>query len=484
MRNGLYPPWLLWIWLGIAVALMTCVSLHGQPPSMEAASEPIGSVASPSAEALSQDESTRTPATEELELEEIRQPWITNDAVLTGVLMVLLGGIFWTSKYGGPGWQLFYRFVPMLLLCYFLPSLLTFFGIVDPEQSQLYFVASRYFLPASLVLLTISIDLNEVLKLGPKAGIMFLTGSLGVIFGGPFAMLVVSWFNPDLVGGTGENAVWRGLATIAGSWIGGNANQVAMKEMFTPSNELYSVMIAIDVIVAQIWMGLLLLGVGNADRIDRFFRADASSIERLKAKMEAFSLGVAQIPTTADLMSLMSVAFGATGVSHVVAEYLAPWFHQNYPQLDDFGLDEPFFWLIVTATTIGVGLSFTSVRNLEGVGASKMGTLFIYFLVATIGLKMDIHAVFKHPGLFLVGGVWMLFHVSLMLVVAYLIKAPFFFLAVGSKANIGGAASAPVVAAAFHPSLAPVGVLLAVLGYALGTYGAMLCAWSMRLVAP
>ena len=104
--------------------------------------------------------------------------------------------------------------------------------------------------------------------------------------------------------------------------------------------------------------------------------------------------------------------------------------------------------------------------------------------VATIGLNMDITAIYRHRGLFLVGAIWMVIHVSLMFLVGWLVRAPYFFLAVGSKANIGGAASAPVVAAAFHPSLAPVGVLLAVLGYALGTYGAWLCGLLMQQVAP
>ena len=129
-------------------------------------------------------------------------------------------------------------------------------------------------------------------------------------------------------------------------------------------------------------------------------------------------------------------------------------------------------------------MSFTRARQLEGAGASKIGTVCIFILVATIGLQMDILAVFEHPGLFVVGGIWMIFHVMLLAIVGKLIRAPYFFLAVGSKANIGGAASAPVVAAAFHPSLAPVGVLLAVVGYALGTYGAYICALMMQAVAP
>ena len=95
---------------------------------------------------------------------------------------------------------------------------------------------------------------------------------------------------------------------------------------------------------------------------------------------------------------------------------------------------------------------------------------------------MNIFSIFNNPGLFIVGIVWITIHATLMILVAKLIKAPFFFLAVGSQANIGGAASAPIIASAFHPSLAPVGVLLAVLGYAVGTYGAWLCGILMQSI--
>ena len=167
-----------------------------------------------------------------------------------------------------------------------------------------------------------------------------------------------------------------------------------------------------------------------------------------------------------------------------MADTIAPAISEHAPYLAErFSLGSGFFWLIVIATTVGIVLSFTSVRNYEGAGASKIGSVFIYILVVTIGMKMNILGIFENPGLFLVGLTWMAFHVGLLFVIGKLIKAPFFFLAVGSKANIGGAASAPVVAAAFHPSLAPVGVLLAVLGYALGTYGAYICGILMQMAA-
>ena len=420
---------------------------------------------------------------------------IQNDAVIFGILMLMLGFVFYTSNSENPWLKGFYSIVPMLLLCYFLPSLLTFFGIVNHQRSELYFVVSRYLLPACLVLLTLSIDLREILKLGPKALIMFLTGTVGVVLGGPLAVLLFAWISPETVGGEGPETVWRGLATVAGSWIGGGANQAAMYDIFmlnddmtsterTQADKLYGVMVAVDIIVAEIWMLFLLLGVGQAKRIDAFFNADASAVDELQKKMEDFSKKTARIPTATDLMVLLAIAFGVTAFCHYSADFLGPYVESNYPALKKFSLNSKFFWLIVLSTTVGVSLSFTRVRNYESAGASKIGTLFIFILVATIGMKMDIWALAEHPLLFAVGGVWMLFHVGLLFLVGWLIRAPYFFLAVGSKANIGGAASAPVVAAAFHPSLAPVGVLLAVLGYALGTYGAWLCAIMMQAVAP
>ena len=123
------------------------------------------------------------------------------------------------------------------------------------------------------------------------------------------------------------------------------------------------------------------------------------------------------------------------------------------------GKDSPFassfFWLVVLTTAGGLIYSATKVRRFEGAGASKLGSVFIYILVATIGMKMDLGKALEEPQLILVGIIWMLIHVGLLFLVAKLIRAPFFFLAVGSKANVGGAASAPVVAAAFHPSHGP-----------------------------
>ena len=408
---------------------------------------------------------------------------ITNDASVLGLLVIILAFIFYTSSSKNPFWTKFYTYIPALLLCYFLPSILNSLGIISGDESGLYFMASRYLLPASLVLLTLSIDVKGIIALGPKAIIMFLAGTFGIVIGGPLTILLLSEIAPGLVGGVGPDEVWKGLATIAGSWIGGGANQTAMKEMFGSSDQLFSAMITVDVIVANIWMAFLLYGAGISSKVDKWFKADSTSIEKLKTSLAAYQSKVTRIPNLTDLMVIVAIGIGFTGLAHIGADVIAPWVSENAPHLAKFSLTSKFFWLIVIATTGGLILSFTKFKEYEGAGASKVGSLFLYILVATIGMKMDALSILENPGLFLIGIVWMLIHVSVLLLVGKLIKAPFFFVAVGSQANVGGAASAPIVASAFHPSLAPVGVLLAVFGCALGTYAAWFCAILMQLAA-
>ena len=454
-------------------------------------------------------------------------PLFANDTIIFGVLCVTLALIFYSSSL--PRFSKFYKVIPALLLCYFIPSVLSSVGLIadkwidvsatithlqslygnldgvtnlktlkdyiilhniEPSSysqfiggSKLYYVSSRFLLPASLVLLTMSIDLKGVFKLGSKALIMFLTATIGVMIGGPLAIVFFNFVAPEILIEVEGTELWKGLSTVAGSWIGGGANQLAMKEQWEVSDSLFSIMAVVDVLVAEVWMAFLLLGVAKSDKIDMYFKADNSSITTLKNKMEKFSLETARVPSFNDLIILLGIGFGVTSIGHLVGDNLSVWIIENAPYLVDFGLGSSFFWLIITATTIGVILSFTKIKSYEGAGASKIGTVFIYILVASIGMKMNLNAIVDNISLFAIGFVWMIIHVGLLFVVAKIIKAPYFFLAVGSKANIGGAASAPVVAGAFHPSLAPVGVLLAVLGYALGTYAAFACALMMKWVS-
>lgn len=406
---------------------------------------------------------------------------ITNDAVVLGLLAATLGVVFWTAARPDGFWKKFYGVVPALLLCYLLPAIYNSIGLIDGETSGLYPMARDYLLPSALVLLCVAIDLGAVLRLGPKAVIMFLTGTLGVMLGAIVAFVAMGVIHPETVAGD----TWRGMTTLAGSWIGGGANQAAMKEVFAVDATLFGQFVAVDVLVASVWLAVLLFLAPRAQAFDRWTRADVSAIEDLKRRIEEYQAEHSRIPTLPDLMVVLAVGLGLTGLSHLLADPLVAWI-AGLPaewNLSDYSLDSRFLWIVLFATTFGLLLSFTRARQLEGVGASRVGSAMLYMLVATIGMHMDLGALLDRPWLFLLGFIWIVVHAVLMLGVAKLIRAPLFFMAVGSQANIGGAASAPVVASAFHPALAPVGVLIAVLGYALGTYCAYLTGLVLQAMA-
>ncbi|MEN8858261.1 MAG: DUF819 family protein [Flavobacteriaceae bacterium] len=435
----------------------------------------------------------------------MEQPLFTNDAIVFGILMISLGFVFYTESKTSGFWHKFYKIVPGLFMAYFIPAIFTTIGAIAPEwesvnattgevvkgKSQLYYVASRFLLPAALVLMTLSIDLKAIFNLGSKALIMFFTGTVGIIIGGPIAILLISIVSPETVGGADFDAVWRGLSTLAGSWIGGGANQTAMLEIYQYNPAKYGGMVFVDIVVANVWMAILLIGIGKKDRINKWLKADTSAIEELKEKVTRFTQKVKKNPTLTDYMIILALAFGAVGFGHFAAKYLAEFFSNVVAGIESdimrnifTFLGSQFFWLVSISTIIAVLLSYTKARNYEGAGASKIGSIFIYVLVATIGMKMDLGMIFDNWSLIVIGIIWMSIHAGLLILVAKLIKAPYFFLAVGSQANVGGAASAPIVAQAFHPSLATVGVLLAVFGYAIGTIAAIGCTILLELAAP
>ena len=431
------------------------------------------------------------------------KPIFTNDAIVFGILMLSLGFVFYTESLKTGFWPKFYKIVPGLFMAYFIPAIFTTFGVISPEwkttnaageivsnSSQLYYVASRFLLPAALVLMTLSIDLKAIFNLGSKALIMFFTGTVGVIIGGPLAILLISIFSPETVGGADFDAVWRGLSTLAGSWIGGGANQTAMLEIYKYNPAKYGGMVIVDIVIANVWMAILLIGIGKKDKINKWLKADTTAIEELKEKVIEFTQKIKKNPTLTDFMIMLAIGFGTVGFGHFSAKYLSAFFSDFVAAIDSqtwrnvFSfLGSSFFWLISISTIIAILLSYTKAKNYEGAGASKLGSIFIYILVATIGMKMDLNQAFENPGLIAIGIVWMTIHAILLIIVAKIIRAPYFFLAVGSQANVGGAASAPIVAQAFHSSLATVGVLLAVFGYAIGTVGAILCTILMELAS-
>ena len=406
-------------------------------------------------------------------------PLFTNDAIVLGILLGTLALIFYSTRV--KFFAKFYKVVPPILLCFFIPGLLSSFNLISAMESQLDETASRFLLPTCLVFFTLGIDFQAIKKLGGKAIFVFLIGAVGVMVGGPLGLLVGKAIDPGFLNRNGEE-VWRGLATIAGSWTGGNANQLALKEIFQPAPDIFAQTSVIDVLFSEIWLGLLLYFVGRAALIDKKMKADASVIDEIRIRVETD--GVKQKnPDFQELTILMAVGFGITAVSHLLADIIAPFIETNYPALKAYSLASKSFWIVTFASSTGLVLSTTKARQLDALGATKFGTLFLYMLITTIGMQLHIFDAFSNPTLLMVGLIWILTHAAFTLLAARLVRAPFFFTAVGSQANVGGVASASVVAAAFHPSLAPIGVLLAILGNAIGTYCGYITGLIMQWIA-
>ncbi len=405
---------------------------------------------------------------------------IQDDIVVLGLIAATLGLVFYgASRPSGP-WRKFFAFVPPLLLCYFIPGIYNSIGLIDGAQSHLYNpVASRVLLPAALVLLTMTVDLRAIAKLGPKLLVIYIATSASVMLGGVLAFLLMRVLAPETMAGD----TWAGMAALAGSWIGGGANMLAMKEVFHVDATTFGQFAVVDAGVAYVWMALLLLWAQRAAAMDQKRGADTSALDSLRERVSAYKATHERIPTLSDWMILIGIAFGAVGLAHAVAKVLAAFLAAHTTWAAPMGLHQAFPWMIAICTLIGLGLSLTRARTLEGAGASTLGTVLLYFLIASIGMQMDIAALLDKPMLFLLGALWLAIHAALLWVVARLLRVPFFYFAVGSQSHIGGPASAPVVAAAFHPALAPVGALLGTLGYATGTVLAYVMGLILRALA-
>jgi len=392
------------------------------------------------------------------------------------VLAVLLGvmaALFAFAQH--PLGQRCFKVVPLLVFAYFVPTGLSNAGVI-PTQSPLYEFIKDWLLPAALVLLTMSVDIPAVLRLGRNMLVLFLAGTATVVLGGPLAYLAFGSLVPAELG----DQAWKGLAALSGSWIGGGANFVAIGESVGTTDSTLAMMVVVDVALANVWMAVLLFFSAHDEKMDARIGADRRALEELRRKSEAFQRQVARPPVLGDLFAILFIAIGGTVLAAAAAPVVAESVASLLPGAAEI-LGE-FAWKVLLVTALGVAISFTPLRRLEGAGASKIGSVMLYLLVASIGAKAEFAKVLEVPGLLVVGAAWIGLHAGSLLLLRRYLKAPIFSMAVGSQANIGGAASAPIVAGAFHPALAPVGALMGVVGYVLGTAAGLVCAFLLRWV--
>lgn len=338
-----------------------------------------------------------------------------------------------------------FRFPPPLFWIYFLPMIFSGLGIL-PQQHAIYPRITSTVLPAGLILLLVSTDIKAILKLGRPALLMMLTGSAGIMIGAP---LVVMLFKPWL-----PADAWSGFGALSASWIGGSANMIAVKEAIHTPDSVFFPMIVVDTVVAYSWMGLLILLEGFQKIYDKKNRSDRRVVEALARKTASAETSTQKIRFQY-LPLIFAVAFGGAWISNGLAGILG---------------NGSFAWTIILASTLGILLSLTSLRRLESHGASRAGYLFLYLVLTSIGARASLSGIFSAPILIVAGIVLILIHAVFLLIVSRAVRIPLCLVAAASQANIGGPASAPIVAAVYEPALAPVGLLLGILGNVMGTY--------------
>jgi uncharacterized membrane protein len=372
---------------------------------------------------------------------------------------------------------------------YFLPMLANTLGLIPPERNAAdlvitptYDAIAHYCLPACLVLLLVNVDLRRIWRLGPVALAVMLAGSLGIVVGGPIIQLLFGrWLPPD---------IWRGLGALSASWVGGSANLVAVaasEGVKTPSDML-GMMIVVDSIVPYAWMGLLIIVSARQAGFDRWNRSKMGILDDLRRRAGEGS-AITHPITLRHVVLMFSVAAAATWTACLLSDWLAPnlkaWAQAHLPHWLEgvkFILS-PGTLTIILATTMGLVLSFTPVRRLERFGASTVGYGLLYFVLAAIGARTSLARLGGAPVMVLAGVVWVLIHAAFTLAAGRILRVPMALLATASQANIGGTASAPVVAGVYQPGLAPVGLLLAVLGNIIGTYTGIACAYLCEKVS-
>ncbi len=357
----------------------------------------------------------------------------------------------------------FFDLLPAVFWIYFLPMLAATFGLISAE-SPVYGIITTWLLPASLVLLLLPVDIKAILRLGPAALAMFFIGAAGIIVG---TVISFTLFKP-LIG----NDFWSGFGALSASWTGGSVNLIAVKEALSVRDAVFAPMVIVDTVVPYVWMGIMMAMVGLQPAFDRWNRADRVILEHLGKSAGEHPATSGGQRTPSGIALTLIVSFAGSGAAYLIARQL--------PQIRDIANN--YTWTIIIVSLIGIMLSFSPARNLERSGATRTGYDLLYFVLTAIGAKASVACIGSALVLIAAGMLIVAIHAAVLLVGARLMRAPMFLVAAASQANIGGVASAPLVAEVYQPGLASVGLLLAILGNIVGTWLGIACAQLCRLI--
>jgi len=376
-------------------------------------------------------------------------------------LIAIIGLIYYLnskSEFSG-----LFKYLPTVIWIYFLPMFSTTLGIL-PESSVLYDWIKTYLLPPALILLLLSSNFPALKKLGSKAILIMFIATISVVIGGIVSFTIfASWLPYDS---------WKGLGALSGSWIGGSANMVAVGSSIGTPDDLFGIMIIVDTVVGYGWMGIVIFFSAYQERIDRWNGVETSLVENINIQMSDIDSKRRPIRFI-DLITILSIGIIGGYYSLKIGEWLP-----------DLGrIVTSFGWTIIIVSILGIIFSLTPLSDLENAGASHIGNFFLYLLLATLGAKANLTSIIYAPVFLLVGICWIVVHAAIIFIGGRLLKVPMFLIATSSQANIGGVVSAPIIATVYQKSLAPVGLLMGVLGNIIGIYFGLLTAWALSWIS-
>lgn len=386
---------------------------------------------------------------------------ITNPVLIVVILIAIETLVLGLSRHERT--KRYFDLLPAVFWIYFLPMLAATFGLIT-VTSPVYGLITTWLLPASLVLLLLPVDMKAILRLGPAALAMFFIGAAGIIAG---AVVSFALFKP-LIG----PEFWSGFGALSASWTGGSANMIAVKEALAVPDAVFAPMVIVDTVVPYLWMGIMIAMVGLQPAFDRWNRSDRAILDHFGEHAVKHLATHVSRRTVSGIVISLAVACAGSVAAHMIARQM--------PQIPD--VVTSYTWTIMIVTLIGILLSFSPVRTLERSGATRTGYDLLYFVLTAIGAKASVASIGSALVLIAAGLVIVAVHVVFSLVGARLLRAPLFLVAAASQANIGGVASAPVVAEVYHPGLASVGLLLAILGNIVGTWLGIFCAQLCRMM--
>jgi len=382
-----------------------------------------------------------------------------------GVMTVLIAVVtFWFWLEVRTRWKLF-EFLPPLVFIYATPVLLSNFGVI-PYSSPTYDFLFKYGLPIFIVLMLIKVDVLGAVRIMGKGVFVMLLGSIGVVVGGAIAYKLGQTLH---IGNSLplEQDSWRAFGTLAGSWIGGTGNMAAAYAGLEGEPSHMTMAAAADQMVYLIWLPILLGSKAFADRFNRFMKVPADRIELMEQAAGKFNTSE-DAPSMTGFLYLGLLAIGFTAIARSLSEILPPVVIAGTTAIT------AGTWLILLVTTFALIASVTPARKLPA--AQPIGMAIIYVFVARVGATMDLSVVDwdKMIGFIAMAYVWITIHGLFILTGAWLFRVDIHTVAIASAANIGGAASAPIVAAHHRATLVPASILMALIGYALGNYLAIL----------